>query len=121
MRNWTATHTKAAAARGCRVCGRTRKLDRAHTIARARDRHGRVDPDDVVLLCGPFPAGCHGAYDAHRLDLYPHLTNRELAAAVKAAGSAGLALRRLSAPLWRDPAATPILDVRLAHLEALGA
>lgn len=127
-RDWGAVAGKAAAAQGCRACSVPGPLERAHTVGRSRDRRvgklAHVDPESIVLLCGPFPAGCHGAYDTGRLDLYPKLSVQELSAAVKLAGGPGHALRCLSAPLWRseqrgDPTAGPELDRRLERLQQL--
>jgi hypothetical protein len=91
----------------------------AHTIGRARDpRSGKVRLEDIAFLCKP----CHLAYDAHDLDLYPYLRPDQRQAAVRAAGGPGLALRRLSGPLWRtqgDPAVGNIIDARLKELEDL--
>lgn len=121
MRNWQGVDAKRAGARWCGVCGRTARLEAAHLIGRSRDlKKGKtwlVSPDEVAFLCG----FCHREYDAHRLDLYPHLDDVELAGAVRAAGSAGSALRRLSGPLWRrqDASSVRTLDERLAHLLTL--
>ncbi len=121
-RDWSQVAPKRIGAVGCRVCGAWGPLEAAHVIGRGRDRdRRRVAADEVVMLCGPFPAGCHGAYDQKLLDLYPHLEEPELAAAVRSAGGPGQALRRLSGPLWRKPGAGPELDARLARLEALAA
>lgn len=120
-RDWSATGKKANLARGCRVCGVNRGLERAHVIGRTRDqiigRTRHVAAEDVVMLC----TRCHRTYDAGRLDLYNHLDDAEKAAAVTRAGSAGLALRRISAPLWRlgGPLYARILDVRAHELEDL--
>jgi hypothetical protein len=113
-RDWSLANEKAARERsfGCRVCGRTdRPLERAHVVDRENDRRIRgrslvvVDPDLIVLLCGPFPGGCHGAYDEgagdRRLDLYPYLTPAELAAAYAAVGE-GPALRRIRGRGWSE-------------------
>ena len=79
----------------CRVCLRhPREL--AHVIGRARDeRRSRttayVHPLDVVPLCREH----HVAYDAHELDLLPHLLPAELERAIQVAGSREAALRRI--------------------------
>jgi hypothetical protein len=112
-RDWSGASGKAQAALGCRVCGRY-PWERAHVMPRARDR-GAVLADDVVMLCPEH----HRAYDAGRLDLWEHLTESELRQAVRRAGGAGLALRRVSAPRWRDPGAGALLDARLDRLEEL--
>lgn len=67
-----------------------------------------------MTLCRP----CHQRYDAHELDLYPLLPDRKLLGAVRAAGSAGEALRRLMGASFRtSPDLT--LQRRLERLEAL--
>lgn len=110
-RDWSDTNAVAAAATGCQVCGRQGKLQRAHIIGRARDR-GRPQAADVAMLC----VCCHGLYDAHRLDIYPHLTGAQRARAVVVAGGAGMALRRLMGARWRT-APGSLLDQRLRELE----
>ena len=116
-RDWSLVLEKRrrAAASACPVCGGGFGcLQAAHIIGRARDRDGVVQPDEVIFLCEP----CHLAYDAHRLDIWGVLSPQERQAAVRAAGSPGGALRRLSAPLWRqgDRAAVRLLDERLKEL-----
>lgn len=114
-RDWSLTDATAIAARGCRGCGKTGvPLERAHIIGRARDG-GRPLALDVVMLCGPFPHGCHGAYDHRRLDLYPKLTRAELVRAVAVAGGVGEAVQRLSGPSWRTLPA--VMDHRITELE----
>lgn len=49
-------------------------------------RFYRVDPDRVIPLCGPFPAGCHGAEHRHELDTLPLLSLEEQLQAVADAG-----------------------------------
>lgn len=76
-----------------------------------------------MLLCGPAldTGSCHYAYDHGLLDLYPVLDEPERRCAARLAGSAGAALRVLSAPLWRQgtTGAIALLDERLAALERL--
>lgn len=55
-----------------------------------------VDPDSIVPLCGPFPAGCHGGVDYHRIDLLPYLNLREEVQAVEEAGGIEQARRKLA-------------------------
>lgn len=121
-RDWRAVNNvvRLMTRRACAACGRPSQLERAHIIGRGRDRR-QVAPDSIALLCGPTPAGCHGAYDAGRLDLWEHLTDAQRRQAVLDAGGPGLALRRVSAPLWRSPATADVsrLDERLRHLEQL--
>jgi hypothetical protein len=112
-RNWSRTNLTAQAARGCQVCGRQLPLQRAHIIGRARDG-GDPGPHDVAMLCW----GCHGAYDRHDLDIDPHLTSAQAAAAVAAAGGRGQALRRLMGSAWRTTPGESI-DTRLEVLRAL--
>ena len=77
--------------RGCLGCGERRpsKLDAAHVIDRSLfPGQGFDEPDGVVPLCSRIKggAGCHDAYDAHRLDILPSLTLDEQAAAVAKVG-----------------------------------
>lgn len=116
-RDWSLVLEKRrrAAASPCPVCGGGFGcLQAAHTIGRARDRDGVVQPDEIVFLCEP----CHREYDAHRLDIWGVLSPQERQAAVLAAGGAGHALRRLSAPLWRSarPSDVRTIDERLREL-----
>jgi hypothetical protein len=77
----------------CRVCGLggPERLDAAHTWNRSEGGPGFDDPDAVVPLCssikGAGPRACHDLYDAHQLDLLPHLTTPEQVALVRYAGS----------------------------------
>jgi len=104
-RDWSDAEAKRTF---CRVCG-IANPELAHVIGRARDKPKRphmktlwVNPDAVVPLCGPFPEGCHGAYDRHELDLLPYLTRQEQARAVLDAGGLELARRRLAPSLYRE-------------------
>ncbi len=114
-RDWSLANEKRAAQRsfGCRVCGRTdRPLELAHVVDRANDPRIRdrklivVDPDLVVLLCGPTPVGCHGQYDRHELDLYPYLEPREIMVAIATVGN-GPAMRRIRGRNWSERVAAP--------------
>lgn len=75
----------------CRVCGLgpADVLDAAHLWNRSQGGPGFDDPDAVVPLCSTIKGGlgCHDAYDAHELDLLPHLTTAEQVALVRYAGS----------------------------------
>jgi len=95
----------AKRAEGCRVCGRTDRVELAHVTGRIHDRPRTpgsktvyVEPESVVPLCGPAvdPGTCHHAHDSHRLDLLPYLHLEEQIRAVEDAGSIGLALQRIS-------------------------
>lgn len=84
----------------CFVCGTAylsrfpRTLDYAHVLGRAYDdRGGKVHPLDVILLCGPVPSGCHGAYDRHELDITPFLTQAHIDRAKARAGEREARLR----------------------------
>jgi hypothetical protein len=118
-RNWSDVNAERPRVLGCQVCAASPPWEAAHTVGRARDpRSGRVRLEDIAFLCRP----CHRAYDAHELDLYPFLRPDQRKAAVQAAGGAGMALRRLSGPLWRsqgDPSVGAIIDKRLDELEQL--
>lgn len=95
-RDWTAALQKVRREGTCRVCDRSdddlvavgQHVEAAHTIGRGHDRRPEpggpvvVDPDDVCPLC----SGCHRDYDGRRIDLLPHLTRVEQAAAVRHVG-----------------------------------
>jgi hypothetical protein len=74
----------------CRFCGRNSNLEAAHVLGRAYDELVGavrvVHPEDIVPLCGPYPAGCHGAQHRHEIDVWPRLTPAELARAISLAG-----------------------------------
>ena len=106
-RDWREANAKRSREEpyGCRICGRTdRRLELAHTIGRAHDKRvGKtlvVDPDLVVLLCGPYPEGCHGETQRGERDLWPHLTDQERAAAVERLGA--YARRAVSGRSWLE-------------------
>jgi hypothetical protein len=119
-RSWDEVNAGRLQVLGCQVCAASPPWEAAHVIGRSRDpRSGRVRLDDIAFLCKP----CHRAYDAHTLDLYPHLSPAQLRAAVSAAGGPGMALRRLSGPLWRNQGTPTIgltIDNRLKELHDLG-
>lgn len=74
---------------GCRVCGApARQCDAAHLVDRGTAGGNFDDPDITIPLCSAIKggAGCHGDYDAHRLDVLPYLTLEEQAAMVKKIG-----------------------------------
>jgi hypothetical protein len=86
----------------CLICGSTDHLELAHITGRIYDRPRTpgsktvyVEPESVVLICGPFPEGCHGAYDRHELDILSHLYLPEQIRAVEDLGSIESARRRL--------------------------
>lgn len=101
-RDWSSARQKVVdEGTRCRVCKRTLRVEAAHIIGREHDRDSRnglvwghdadacfVRPDRIVPLCGPATDlnTCHGKYDAHRLDLLPHLTREEEAQAVADVG-----------------------------------
>lgn len=97
-RDWGEALAKVEAEGRCRVCrasSQEKKVDAAHTLGRRHDQAGEdgvivVRAVDTVPMCRP----CHGDFDAHRLDLVPHLTHAEMAAAVGHVGIVS-ALRRL--------------------------
>ncbi|MBN8867533.1 MAG: hypothetical protein J0H98_08260 [Solirubrobacterales bacterium] len=93
----------------CRVCGRgDRKIELAHVhtsgiqfdtreaIVEERFHRGKVrtvrvvkiNPCRVIPLCGPStdPATCHGGQHAHRLDVWPFLTEEEKAQVIADVG-----------------------------------
>lgn len=94
-RDYRLVKPKMAREIGCRVCGK-QPFEWAHTLGRTYDRRSRglVNPNLIIPLCGPFPLGCHGDYDAHQLDISAVLTLPELEAAIKEVGQ-GLAARRI--------------------------
>lgn len=114
-RNWTEAREKVEREGHCRVCGAPEemaKIDAAHVIGTSNDAFDldgtprpskcyKVEPVRIVPLCGPHPAGCHGDYDAHRLDLLALLTKEEQAQAVLDAGSIESARRRLCPSEYR--------------------
>lgn len=82
-RDWKAARAKVDDEAECRVCRSPYDLQAAHTVGRSYDPpSGKVRALDVVPLC----PGCHMAYDGRRLDLLPHLTYAEQAAAVEHLG-----------------------------------
>lgn len=111
---WEAARTKVDQEGRCRVCKRTAArvwaLEAAHTIGQkyqdteirhfdlSRDEWW-VNPDSVIPLCKDTDGGCHGKYDAHKLDILPYITNDEQADAVAAVGI-DRALRRLTSGLY---------------------
>lgn len=113
-RDWSLVNRLRAGA-VCVVCG-SGHVQAAHIIGRSRDGDV-VAPDEIAWLCPSH----HLAYDAHTLDLFPHLAPSQLSGAVRAAGTPGMALRRLSGPLWRSGsrADLQLLDQRLVDLETI--
>lgn len=84
--------TKCEAEGRCRVCGSHGDIQAAHTLGRVHDPlDGRVRAVDIVPLCTLD----HLAYDARRLNILPHLSKAEQAAAVEHVGI-DRALRRLT-------------------------
>jgi hypothetical protein len=108
-RDWTAAPPVTA----CRACGlpledpRVARIERAHVLGRWADTRQsdgsrRVEPHSTVPLCIRWrEAGCHNRYDQHDLNLRPHLTDEEWAAAVARVGE-GHALRRVMGREWRQ-------------------
>lgn len=90
-RDWTAAREKVTREGRCRYCGRTDTLQAAHVLSRKHDAGTLVNPNDVVPLCLEH----HQQYDhgKHGLELLPHLTYAEQAAAVAHVGIMA-ALRR---------------------------
>jgi hypothetical protein len=85
-RDWTDARAKVAQEAACRNCGTSQNLEAAHVAGRRYDQPKReggktlwVNPLDIIPLCGPFPAGCHGAEHRHDLDIKGLLTVDELA------------------------------------------
>lgn len=110
-RDWTDARAKVEEEGCCRLCKRSnRKLEAAHILGREHDepkvRHASaegvilkelyVHPDRIVPLCGPFPEGCHGDVDYHRVNLVHVLTLDEQLQAVKDAGGIAEAWRALA-------------------------
>lgn len=87
---------------GCRVCGRW-PAQLAHVLGRRFDRRKPgskirvVEADAVVPLC----LSHHADYDAHRLDLWPFLTDGERGWAAGRVGD-GEARRRVSGRDFAD-------------------
>jgi len=108
-RDWSAANAKLESEGRCRVCGATSHLESAHIMGRRYDepvhpgsRVLYVDPNRIVILCGPFPDGCHGEYDHKRLDLLSYLRPEEQTQAVADAGGIELALKRLTPVRHRE-------------------
>lgn len=106
-RDWRPARAKVESEGRCRLHalgGCAGALQAAHTIGRKHDRREGgvliVDPALVVTLCRHH----HERYDAHEIDLRPHLTPEELAAALAASPTAE---RRLAGRVWRDEASAP--------------
>jgi hypothetical protein len=113
-REWKWARAKVEAEGVCRMNGRhgqcLGKLEAAHIIGREHDypvpviggmgaiSHYEVQPFAVVPLCTKH----HKAYDAHEVDLLPHLTLDEQMQAVKDAGGLELARRRTAPLAYRD-------------------
>lgn len=112
-RDWTDARAKVEEEGCCRICKRSdRKLEAAHILGREHDEpkvkvgsDGKsftgsktlyVHPDRIVPLCGPFPEGCHGDVDYHRVNLVHVLTLDEQLQAVKDAGGIAEAWRALA-------------------------
>lgn len=99
LRDWTRARAKVNYEGKCRVCASTNLLAAAHTAGQKYDRAADgsrngvlvVEPDDIVPLC----VDCHTAYDLHRLDLLPYVTNIEAARVVLHLGLVG-AYKRLT-------------------------
>ena len=92
----------------CIVCG-SPNVELAHVTKRVFDKPRTpgsktvyVEPESVVPLCGPFPEGCHGAYDAHELDIVSYLETPEQVRAVEDYGSLLSALVRLAPSIHRQ-------------------
>lgn len=106
-RDWSLAQTKKEEEGCCRICKRSdRPLENAHILGREYDEpkigaDGRplkelwVDPDRVIPACGPFPDGCHGDIDLHRINYMGHLTLSEQVRAVEDAGGIAQAYRAL--------------------------
>lgn len=110
-RDWTDARAKVEEEGCCRICKRSdRKLEAAHILGREHDepkvrqasaggvilKELYVHPNRVVPLCGPFPEGCHGDVEYHRVNLVHVLTLDEQLQAVKDAGGIGEAWRALA-------------------------
>lgn len=88
-RVWKEAREKVDAEAGCRVCGYPHRVEAAHVTGRVHDRPKTpgaktvyVAPDSVVPLCRDH----HTQYDAHNLDLLPHLFKPEQLRAVEDLG-----------------------------------
>lgn len=85
-RYWDDAREKVEREGRCRACGSPVRVQFAHTVGRVHDERidyaGEtviyVDPDDGIPLCETH----HLEYDARRLSILEHLTQREQAAAV---------------------------------------
>lgn len=116
-RDWTDARAKVDEEGSCRICKRSaapgHPLEAAHVLGREHDEPKvsahtgeilkalYVHPDRIVVLCGPFPEGCHGDVDYNRVNLVHHLTIEEQIQAVKDAGGIAPAWVKL-APVGPD-------------------
>lgn len=102
-RDWLAAREKVDHEGKCRVCrqhaGPFLHIEAAHVMGRRHDPTQSVRPEDVVPLCRE----CHRLYDAHALDLLPHLSYAEQAAAVELVGMERARVRIVGAPPSREP------------------
>lgn len=108
-RDWSDAREKLEREEVCRNCGTTQALECAHIIGRVHDepkaegsRTLYVKPERIVPLCGPFPDGCHGDFDQHRIDLISKLTVEEQAQAVFDAGGIELARKKLCPSAYQE-------------------
>lgn len=129
-RDWVDARAKVAEEGCCRICKRSdRKLEAAHVLGREHDEPKlkldptgelvpskilHVEPDRIVPLCGPFPEGCHGDVDHHRVNLVHHLTLEEQLQAVKDAGGIAPAMAALAPVARREEVEESSADQRKA-------
>jgi hypothetical protein len=131
-RDWTDARAKVEAEGYCRLCKHpdtaTHPLEAAHILGREYDKPKRsaldptnrvlkelyVHPDRIVPLCGPFPDGCHGDVDHHRVNLVHHLTLEEQLQAVKDAGGIAPAMAALAPVARREEVEESSADQRKA-------
>lgn len=102
--------TEAPTGNACIVCWRA-PTDRAHLIDRSLVADPYSDPRRVVYLCRKD----HELYDAHKLDLLPHLEphhRSELARAVEIFGLIGT-LERVTGLSWRASERSPMVARRM--------
>jgi hypothetical protein len=105
-RDWSDARAKVEQEGCCRICKRSDcPLEAAHVLGREHDepkvskatgeilKELYVHPARIVPLCGPFPEGCHGDVDYHRVNLLHHLTIEEQVQVVRDADGI--------APAWR--------------------
>jgi hypothetical protein len=93
-----------------RDCGCEQEVYNGQKREKLCELHGNLfeseaaieNPNRVIPLCGPFPAGCHGDAEYRRINVLSHLTLEEQLQAVKDAGGIEAARIRLEPVTHRE-------------------